>query len=36
MGDKGLETKKGIVWKDEIEITVENKRKRDNETVVEG
>ena len=36
VGDKGLETKKGIVWKDEIEITVENKMKIDNETVVEG
>ena len=36
VGDKGLETKKGIVLKDEIEITVENKMKRDNETVVKG
>ena len=41
MGDKGLETKKGIrrlgiAWKEEREITVENKTKRDNETRVKG
>ena len=41
MGDKGLETKKGIrrlgiAWKEEREITVENKTQRDNETRVKG